>query len=179
MVSGRRNSGNIEKDDFRAIFDLDNAQVGWIYFPKGSAPDTALVPAGHDPGDAPSDKHKEGVRVIVKMADTLGGDVRELMSTAIGLWNGIDALHDAYLAGVKDNPGHLPVVTLSEIYETKTAAGTSCVPVFAIADWVPRPPDLPLTGMPMAAKSKPAMKPATRETRSSRLAELDDELPFG
>ena len=68
MVSGRRNSGNIEKDDFRAIFDLNNAQVGWIYFPKGSAPDTALVPAGHDPGDAPSDKHKEGVRVIVKMA---------------------------------------------------------------------------------------------------------------
>ena len=165
---------NIQKDDFRVIFDLHNTQIGWIYFPKGSAPETVLVPAGQDPGDAPSDKHKEGVRVVVKMADALGGDVRELMSTAVGLWNGIDQLHDEYLAAAKDHPGELPVVILSEIRETKTAAGTSCAPIFAIADWVPRPRDLPLAGMPPPVAA--TRKPATLGKRVHRA--LDEEIPF-
>jgi hypothetical protein len=164
---------NIERDDFRAVFDLDNAQVGWIYFPQGSAPDTKLVPAGQDAGDPPSEKHKEGVRVIVKMAEELGGDVRELMSTAAGLWNGIDALHDAYLAAIKDHAGQLPVVAVSEIHETKTRAGTSCAPVFEIVDWVPRPHDLPIKGMspPVAVKKPPG---AAKTVPGS----FDDSIPF-
>lgn len=164
---------NIEKDDFCAIFDLKNAQTGWIHFPKGSAPETTLVPAGQDPGEAPSDRHKEGLRVVVKMDDALGGDVRELMSTAFGLWTAIDELHNKYLADAEDHPGQLPIVIITDVRETKTKAGASCIPTFEIADWVARPPELPETGTaspPAVAKKKPASKPARND--------MDDEIPF-
>jgi hypothetical protein len=163
-----------------------------------------LVPAGEDPGDPPSDDHKEGVRIILKMADTLGGDVRELMSTARGLWNAVDTLHDRYLAAVVGHSGELPVVTLDKVREVKTGAGTTFVPVFNIADWVPRPPEL--TGdlqaknkaqgeLPLAAKAAPATpasaatpKPTVGTVRPVRRAlaaqsvsvadDMDDEIPF-
>jgi hypothetical protein len=51
----------------------------------------------------------------MKMAPALGGDVRELMSTARALWDGIDALHDDYLKAASDHEGELPVVVLSEV----------------------------------------------------------------
>ena len=189
-------------DEFQAVFDLENLQRGWIRFPKGAAPDVTLVPAGEDPGDPPSDDHKEGVRVILKMADSLGGDVRELMSTARGLWNAVDTLHDRYLAAAASHPGELPVVTLGNVREVKTGAGTTFVPVFNIVDWVPRPPEL--TGdprdrnkaqreLPLAAKAAPAAPPKPKPTvgtvragprrapapRPVSVAEdMDDDIPF-
>jgi hypothetical protein len=185
-------------DKFQAVFDLENLQRGWIRFPKGAAPDVTLVPAGEDPGDPPSHDHKEGVRIVLKMADHLGGDVRELMSTARGLWNAVDTLHDRYLAAVASHPGELPVVTLANVREVKTAAGTTFVPVFNIVDWVPR--GLELTGdphkaqgeLPLAAKAAPAAappKPTVGKARPGRRLtpapqpvsvadDMDDEIPF-
>jgi hypothetical protein len=190
-------------DEFQAVFDLKNLQRGWIRFPKGARPDVALVPAGEDPGDPPSNDHKEGVRVILKMADSLGGDVRELMSTACGLWNAIDTLHDRYLAAVASHSGELPVVTLGTVREVKTGAGTTFVPAFNIVDWVPRPGEL--TGdlharnkaqaeLPLAAKAPPTAqapaappKPTVGTVRPVRRPvaqpvsiadDMDDEIPF-
>jgi hypothetical protein len=170
----------VVNDEFRAVFDLENLQRGWIKFPKGAGPETVLVPAGADPGDAPSDDHKEGLRIVVKMADALGGDVRELMSTAVVLWNAIDDLHDKYLAGVADHPGELPVVTLTSTREMKTQSGTSFVPIFAIADWVPRPAELPLTGIPTSRprKASTAAKPAAPSRPAAVKDDLNDEIPF-
>lgn len=185
-------------DEFQAVFDLENLQRGWIRFPKGAAPDVTLVPAGEDPGDPPSDDHKEGVRVILKMADSLGGDVRELMSTARGLWNAVDTLHDRYLAAVASHPGELPVVTLGNVREVKTGAGTTFVPVFNIVDWVPRAPELtgdPLAKnkaqgeLPLAARAAPVApsKPTAGTVRRARPApaprpsvadDMDDSIPF-
>jgi hypothetical protein len=188
--------------EFQAVFDLENLQRGWIRFPKGEGPDVKLVPAGEDPGDPPSDDHKEGIRIVLKMADDLGGDVRELISTARGLWNSIDTLHDRYLAAIASHPGELPVVTLGDVRKVKTAAGTTFVPVFNIADWVPRPPEL--TGLPqdrnkaqgelpLAAKAAPAAPPKPKPTvgtvragprqapapRPVSVAEdMDDDIPF-
>ena len=190
--------------EFQAVFDLGNLQRGWIRFPKGAKPDVTLVPADEDPGDPPSNDHKEGVRVILKMADDLGGDVRELMSTARGLWNAVDTLHDRYLAAIASHPGQLPVVTLDNVREVKTGAGTTFVPVFNIVDWVSRPPEL--TGdlqarnkaqgeLPLAAKAAPAAptpaappKPTVGTVRPVRRApaaqpvsvadNMDDEIPF-
>ena len=45
---------------FEAIFDLENVQRGWINFPQGAAPELVLVPAGEDPGEAPSDRTQRG-----------------------------------------------------------------------------------------------------------------------
>src|SRR5262249_36332406 len=67
---------------------------------RRSPPEMKMVHAGEDPGDPPSDKHKEGVRLIVKMDESLGGEVRELLSTSWAMWTAIDALHDDYTAAV-------------------------------------------------------------------------------
>lgn len=186
-------------DEFQAVFDLETLQRGWIRLQSGAAPDVKLFSLGEDHGDPPSDNHKEGFRVILKMADDLGGDVRELMSTALGLWNAIDALHDRYLAAVASHPGELPIVTLDSVREVKTGAGTTFVPVFSIVDWVPRPPEL--TGnlygaqgeLPLAANALPAApprpkpKPTVGTVRPVRRApvpqvsvadDMDDDIPF-
>jgi hypothetical protein len=150
-------------DNFRAAFDLENLQVGWLRFPKGSAPECRLVPVGEDAGDAPSDDWREGLRVLLKMSPALGGDVRELMSTALSLWNGIDTLHDEYLAGAADHSGELPMVVLSEVRQTKSRSGTNYTPVFEIADWIQRPADL--------------SGPMPRSGKQGEL-ELEQSIPF-
>jgi hypothetical protein len=152
---------------FRAAFDLENLQRGWIRFPKGAAPETKLVRIGQDQGDPPSDDFKEGIRLLVKMDTSLGGDVRELMSTAAALWFGLDALHDDYLAGAGAHPGALPVVDLDHVTETKTTSWASFTPTFKIVGWLPRPPDLPATE---AARAAPKPKAAGDD--------MDKVLPF-
>ena len=122
---------------FEAIFDLEKLERGWIKFPKGAAPEVILVPAGDDPGDAPGDDFKEGLQVVLTMAERLGGDKREMLSTARGMWNAIDALHDEYLAQVEQHRGQLPVVKVAYVKEKTNAAGVTFVPVFRIDHWVP------------------------------------------
>ena len=126
--------------NLRGIFDLETVERGWINFPKGVAPEFVMVPAGEDPGDQPSRDHKEGFRLVVKMAEELGGDTREFMSTARSAWDAVDALHTAYLNQVPEHPGQLPVVELIDVIEKRTASGSSFVPAFKIVDWTPRPP---------------------------------------
>jgi hypothetical protein len=157
--------------EFRAAFDLANLQRGWIKFPKGAAPETRLAPIAQDYGEALDDDFKEGIRVLVKMDTSLGGNVRELMSTAVALWNAMDALHDAYLASADQHPGALPVVDLAETTETKTSAGTSVAPVFKIVGWIPRPPDLPIALAGSTTKQK-------QKVKASRSADFDDPIPF-
>jgi hypothetical protein len=170
---------NIEPDKFRAVFDLQNLQIGWINFVKGAAPELALVPAGEDPGEPPSDKHKEGVRVVVKMDASLGGDVRELLSTAVSLWGAMDDLHDKYLAAIANHEGCLPAVDIVDVTEKKMAAGASYAPTFKISGWMPRPPELPAAGIPVAQRVKTAAPPkAATPTRPRVTDGLDDEIPF-
>jgi hypothetical protein len=158
---------------FRAAFDMENLQTGWIKFPKGAAPELRLVLIGKDYGEPPDDDFKEGLRVLVKMDESLGGDVRELMSTAVALWNAFDALHDAFLADTAKHHGALPVVDLDHTVETKTANGTSFTPIFKIVGWIPRPLDLPIE--PVKAV-KPRQKAAAIST-TRYLPLLIDEEP--
>ena len=51
-------------ETFQAAFDLENLQRGWIRLAKGAAPEVKLVLAGDDPGEPPTDDHKEGIRVV-------------------------------------------------------------------------------------------------------------------
>jgi hypothetical protein len=169
--------------EFQAAFDLENLQRGWIRFPRGAPPEVTLMPAGEDPGDPPSDEHKEGIRLVLKMAKGLGGDVRELMSTAIGLWSAVDALHDRYLAAAFEHPGELPVVTLDDVRGKKTAAGTTFVPIFKIVDWIPRPPDLAEAGATKAQLPLPLAKPTAGLVKRAPATapvdnSLDDDIPF-
>src|SRR5262249_5285632 len=166
---------DIAPGDFRCVLDFDNLELGYIHYPEGGVPDVKLVKAGEDIGDPPSAKHKEGLRVLALMDDTLSGDVRELMSTAGGLWNGLDTLHDLYLADRDKNPSKLPVVVLSGTIDAGTAQNPSHEPVFSISEWVPRPSELPLEGIPVSQPTKKQVK-ATASKPAKR--EMDDQIPF-
>jgi hypothetical protein len=139
-------------------------------FPKNAAPEMTLVPAGMDPGDPPSDEHREGFRLLLKMAGSIDGSVRELLSTAVTLWNAIDVLHDQYLAGLPEHPDRLPVVTIAEIKETKTKNGTAFTPVFRIKSWAPRPADLSDSNVRVLNGKSAKPRPPTAEELS--------EIPF-
>ena len=125
---------------FSAVFDLEHVQRGWIRFTP--APEMVMVPVGEDPGEAPSDEYKEGLRLLMALPPELGGGVRELTSTALTFWFALDELHDEYLAAVAtEHPHELPLV---ELVETRRTEGqqVNYAPVFRIKAWVKRPPEL-------------------------------------
>ena len=72
--------------------------------------------------------------------------MREMASNAAASIGGMDILHDAYLAGVKANPGKLPVVKLGHtrpiVSNGKAASSTNYEPGWEIVAWVDRPADL-------------------------------------
>jgi hypothetical protein len=158
-------------ESMEAVFDLANIQTGWMKFPKGAAPEMVLKPMGEDIGERPSKDHKEGLRLIVKIPDDDVGP-REMLSTSLALWHGIDELHDAYLAELEANPGKLPLVALADVNQVDNPSGTSYEPVFKIIDWVPRPADLPVGGIAVAAAT-----PAKSQKQRVR-DDMSDKIPF-
>lgn len=155
---------------FRAVFDLVNVQTGWIKFPRGRAPETALVPLGKDPGEPPDEDFKEGFRALALMDPSLGGEVHEFMSTSVSAWNGVSALHDLYLAERDEHPGQLPLVGVKEIVERTYANGNSFEPVFIILKWVPRPSEFGAAVEPMSKQAPSPQRPPART--------MEDEIPF-
>jgi hypothetical protein len=141
--SGNWTSKQIDiTDSFGATVDMENIEVGWIAFSSGNPPDFKMVPVGKEIGDRPSDNHKEGFRLKMKLANGAGDDVRELASTAKAIWQSLDELHDDYLGERDKHKGKLPVVGIAEITQVRTAAGTNYRPIFEITDWAKRPDDL-------------------------------------
>lgn len=148
---------------FTAVFDFENIEVGHIRFMAGMAPDFQLVALGQ-PFPAPrSAEHKQGFRILVKLPSALGGDVRELASTAGVMRGAMEALHGLYEAGKAANPGLLPVVEMTSTSPVVSGKGerksTNYAPVFAIKSWVPRPADLtaqPRGDAPAPAAAAPA-----------------------
>jgi len=144
----RENGENTDVDitkSFKAVMDLDNIEVGWIDFDTVGAPSFALGPIGQEP-ERPSEKHKKGVRFVVKLAKECGGDVREMASTAKAFLRGLDDLHDVFIAEQAKNTGKLPVVVLKDTVPVTTGEGarksTNYSPVFEISSWVARPADI-------------------------------------
>jgi hypothetical protein len=152
--------------NFSAVFDLENIETGWLLFAAGMAPDIKVVRHGEPVPPRPSDQHKQGFRLTIKLAKECGGDVREFSASAKSVLFPIDELHTAYLAGQKANPGMLPLVKMTgtEAISTKSPKGTTTnyAPVFEIVKWVKRPDGL--DGKPKAAPAPPAPA-ATGSTR--------------
>ena len=177
--------------NFKAVFDFDNVETGWIKFAAGSAPEFKMVPLGSDEGEKPSDEYKHGLRMCVKLGAEVGGDCRELAGTSVAFLGGVDALHDLYVAGVKENAGKLPVVVLDETVPIESGSGskksTNYRPVFSIAAWVSRPKDLVAnsrSAAPAAAAPTPkSIPPSTGSTRAAppaqKPAPVVDEDEFG
>src|SRR5262245_60388021 len=147
-----------------AVFDMENVEVGWIAFSSGGPPSFVMFPVGSDIGNPPSDKHKQGFRLRLKLAK--GGGVREFASTAASTWQAIDdKLHTEFEKERSKQPGKLPAVKLTGVKSSKTPMGTSYVPVFEITAWVMRPAEL-TTAPPEVAD------PADMDVDT----ELDDEV---
>jgi hypothetical protein len=136
---------------FQAVFDIENIEVGWLHFPTGGAPDLRMVKLGAAFPDKPSDKHRQGFRVYMKLGKESGGDLRELAANANVAVKGMDALVDAFDAGVKANPGKLPLVRLASTLAVTTSgkgpngqpvSSTNYQPVWEIVRWLDRPPEL-------------------------------------
>jgi hypothetical protein len=176
---------NVENDKFRAVIDLPNIARGWIAYVKGEGLNAVLAPLGRDYGDRPSDKHNEGLRFLAKMDASLGGDVREFISTSAAIWNAVNKLHDEYLAGVKEHEGHLPAVDVIEVREEPIRNGSIRIPVFKISGWVPRPPELPAAGIPLVKRAKKANGNSADDTAGEDSGSrpkvedaLSDSIPF-
>jgi hypothetical protein len=148
----RNATGEMEQShiaDFKAILDLENLEVGWIKLGAGVPPDFKMVPAGHDIGTAPSEQHRQGLRLRVRLAGE-GGVAREFSSTAITVWNSIDTLHDEYERNRAKYPGKLPYVRVVKIERVKMPLGVVYAPTFEIINWAVRPAEL-TTAPPVVA----------------------------
>jgi hypothetical protein len=157
---------------FKAVFDFENVEVGWMLFAIGGAPDFRMVRYGDVMPAKPTPEHKQGIRMRIKLHQSCGGDVREIAGTANAFLVGVNALHDAYLAGVASNPGKLPVVVLEDTIAVESGGGqkrsTNYQPVFAIAGWAARPSGLEASKASAAATALPG----------SRIVPHDDPIPF-
>lgn len=173
---GENHSHDISRT-FKAVFDFENLEGGYIRFAAGLAPDFKIARlADGNPVANPGDGYKKGVRIIVKLAKDCGGDVRELASNAKAFVKAAKKLYGEYLEGVKKNAGKLPVVAMNDSYAETSGEGatrsTNYVPVFEITGWVNRPDDLVYTARSSSASSSesftaPASPPSTGSTRVS------------
>jgi hypothetical protein len=158
---------------FAAVFDLAQIDIGWALFAAGAPPSIsfARVPAPMPP--QPSPDHKRSVRLMLKLAKSAGGDVREVLTQAGIVQAAIDALHDAYMAAPEAKEGKLPVVACPSTEAVVQAMGngaksTNYKPVLQIVNWVARPADLPLTSGPVpVAVAGPAPVVAPPSTGST------------
>jgi hypothetical protein len=157
-------------DDFVALFDFATLKVGWIEF-SDKGPDKRLVALGDPLPDRPSEKHKQGVELVVQLPGSLG--CHELCSTAIGVVAALEAVYDAALAAPEWSRGEVPVVRLTEFIREKTRHGNRAVPVFQIIGWKERPKELeeyrasprPRAVLPVSTTvSRPAETGSTRMT---------------
>jgi hypothetical protein len=163
---------------FKAIFDFENVEVGWILFVAGQAPDFRMVPIGSMQPPKPSPTHKHGVRCMLKLSTECAAGqspVREIAGTAKAIVNGIRLVYLQYLAERGNNGGKLPAIMLEKTTPVKSGSGqfqrTNYHPVFKIVGWVTRPADLvfvpkamPVSAEPMA--QAPATAPSTGSTRA-------------
>ena len=128
--------------NFKAVFDFENVEVGWIDFPAGSAPSFALVPMGKQLPERPSPKHKNGIRMLLKLTKGCGGDkpVREIAGTSKAFLSGVEAVYAEYAREKSNHPSELPVLVLVSTTPVSSGSGdrksTNYHPVFRIDGWI-------------------------------------------
>jgi len=132
-------------DSFKALADFENIEVGWIDFSTGSAPSFVLVPRGKMLPERPSANHKQGIRFLLKLAASCGGDkpIREIAGTSKAFLSAAEKVVAQYDAEKAANPGKLPVIMFDgKAVPVKTGTGakssTNYHPKFKIVGWAPR-----------------------------------------
>ena len=137
-------------DKFKAVFDFENAETGWLMFSAG-APSMVLVSLEQVTAQKialppkPTNDHKKGVRVVVKLSPQNAGGkppIRELASNALAFLRGLAPAYRQYLNERAAHPGMLPVLMLDGHPVAEKAVGrqsaTTFRPVFKIVSWTAR-----------------------------------------
>lgn len=181
QVDGSWETKNVEiTNGFTAVMDLENIEVGWALFQAGVMPSLSMVTIGSPLPEKPSDKHKQGFRMLMKLGKSSGGDVREMAATAKCVIQSVDSLHTDYESGKAANPGKLPVVSLDGTVaitsEGKDKDGnkqssTNYQPVWKIVKWVDRPAELGGAGGATQQEAAPPPPPPAAPAASD-----DDEF---
>lgn len=162
---------------FKALVDFEHVEVGWIDFQPGSAPSFVLVPIDSQFPAQPSERHKHGLRFMLKLAKDVAGDkpIREVAGTAKAFLSGIEAIYLEYKKQRDANKGKLPVIALEKTVPIKSGSGektsTNYQPVFKIIGWAVRG-DLVFVPKAGAAAPAPAVNgsgvaPATGAARAA------------
>jgi hypothetical protein len=155
---------------FKAVVDFENIECGWIDFPVASAPSFVLVPMGTQLPDKPSAKHKNGIRLLIKLNKSCGGDkpVREIAGTSKAFLQGIEEVFQEYDREKAKYPKKLPVIVLESTTPIKSGSGqsvsTNYRPKFRIDGWAPRPEDLVHIRAPASATPSTTTAPSTGST---------------
>jgi hypothetical protein len=167
--AGNWSADNVDiSNGFQAVMDLENIHVGWMLFAAGVAPQFNLVPLGDPLPPRPTDQHKQGFRLMMKLGKSVGGDAREFASQAKVVIGAVDALHSEFEKGKAANPGKLPVVAMTGttpvVSKGKGQSSTNYAPIFKIERWVDRPAELTPGGAAQVATTQaaaPASPPAS------------------
>lgn len=183
-ASGSWQTDNVEvTNGFQAVMDLEQVQVGWCLFAAGVQPSFSLVPLGQALPAKPSDQHKQGFKMMLKLGKSIGGDVRELSATSKAVLSAVDELHTAFEAQKAQHRGQLPVVAMTgskAIVSTgQGKSSTNYAPMFEIVKWVDRPADLPLAANSNApAPTTPpaeTAQPVQQMRATTQVAPADEE----
>jgi hypothetical protein len=170
---------------FQAVMDLENIELGWLYFPTNGAPEIDVAPYGKPIPNKPSDKHRPGFRIHMKLGKQAGGDIREMAANAAVSIAGMDDLHDAYLKDCKAHPGELPVVRLDKTTpivttgkgaDGKPVSSQNYQPVWVIVGWAKRPDDLLPPGVKPAEGAPAAQAANDTAARPVEVASIADDF---
>jgi len=181
-AEGEWRSDHVDITDQAAFLaDMHHVEVGWIGFP-GGRPDFKLVQIG-DPlpeqPDAVDEKGRKiyqgGFRILIKLSQDCGGDLRHFSHGARSVVGAFDALHDVWLAAPEHvDPDKVPIIKLAGTaqvkHQTSQGATTNYAPVFEIVGWTEYPVEFTEYGpQPVAATT----------TTTSEPGETDDsDIPF-
>jgi hypothetical protein len=175
----------IRDNEFSAVFDLENIEVGWALFTAGSQPSIHLAKLGGSIPARPDQDHKQAfkVKIVLSKACAGSGDqLRELMSSANSVRGAMDKLHDDFVAGSTQNPGKLPAVKVKAVIPVTNKHGTNYTPDFEIVGWVDRPAalsDAPAARATTSPASAAATPPATGSTAPAAQPVSVDADDFG
>jgi hypothetical protein len=161
-----------EVKDMTAVFDFGSLKTGWFLFAPGVAPVKQINPTLAANTPRPGDGFKQGFQLNLFSNKNLLG-VREFASTAGVVIDSMNNLYDEYAAAPERKEGKLPVVKCVDVKPVTGSHGTNYSPVFQIAGWVERPPELVET-----AKPQPDAGAYAREAAPAYGADLDDDVPF-
>lgn len=127
-------------DIFAAAMDFANGQVGWLKFVNGV--DKVLVPIGDPLPARPSDDHRQGFSLTIRLGADCGGDLRELSGSSKAMSSAFDALDDQVRAAPEFQDGLIPIVrgmgATPIVTQTPQGQTTNYAPVLEIAGWISR-----------------------------------------